>query len=272
VCPRGEEPPQLAIIAGNPFAPGRRYILLLYERDGHPAAVVKVGLTAHAAALIRQETNALQAIAARTNIAPRVLATHECGNARAVALEHLAGHAPNRAAAGDIARVLVPWIDTRRSVHAHEVPAWQRLCEAAPPQPALAAVRARIESLPFHPALYHGDFAPWNVKVQPDGTWRVLDWERGELTGMPCWDWFHHRVQVGLLVERLPTVAHARAIERLLQHREFLRYAEFAGVEGMVQEWFLAYLLYSIHIIGPKESLPGKQALFDTLAAQWKSG
>jgi aminoglycoside phosphotransferase (APT) family kinase protein len=136
----------------------------------------------------------------------------------------------------------------------------------------LAAIRSRIESASFHPTLYHGDFAPWNVKAQADGTWRVLDWERGEFVGMPSWDWFHYHVQVGLLVQRWDTPTHAHSLCSLLADRGFLRYADAAGVRSLLRDLLLAYLLYSMHILGPKESLPAKQALLDTLAAQWKCG
>jgi len=45
-----------------------------------------------------------------------------------------------------------------------------------------------------YPALTHGDFAPWNVKVSRR-QWTVLDWERGELAGRAGWDWFHFVMQ-----------------------------------------------------------------------------
>jgi len=268
----GTEPPHLAILAGNPSTPGRRYILLIYGRDGHPAAAVKVGLNERAAALVRQEAEALKTIADRTAIAPQVLALHESGTACAAALEHIAGHAPTRAAADDLARVLTPWVDTRHSVTARDIPAWRRLIEACSSSALVQTIRQRLEPAPLRPVLYHGDFAPWNVKVQTDGSWRVLDWERGELTGMPCWDWFHYHVQVGLLVDRLEVATHAQAVDRLLDDPVFCRHAETAGVRKVIRELFLAYLLYSTHLIGPKESLPAKQALLDTLTAKWKTG
>ena len=42
------------------------------------------------------------------------------------------------------------------------------------------------------------------ITVRPqDGSWVVLDWERGEPEGLPGWDWFHYVVQTGVLVEGL---------------------------------------------------------------------
>jgi hypothetical protein len=268
----GDEPPHLAILAGNPSALGRRYILLLYSCDDRPAVVVKVGLNPHAADLIRQESEALLTVAGLTSVAPRVLAAHESGSTLALAMEHIAGYAPLHETAKELDRVLTPWIDTRRTVTVRDVPAWNRLVKAGPLHPALADVSEHLEEATFHPVLYHGDFAPWNIKVQPDGSWRVLDWERGELTGMPCWDWFHCQVQTGLLVRRLDTEAHARHVEHWLNEPVFLAHARKANVESIHRELLLGYLDFNMRIIGPEEGLPAKRALLETLAAQWKRG
>ena len=74
-----------------------------------------------------------------------------------------------------------------------------------------------------------------------------------------------------LLVKRRPSLDIASEVERLLKNSAFDRYARHAGVHSIVQELYLAYLLYSMHIIGPKESLPVKQALLDTLTERWKN-
>ena len=47
---------------------------------------------------------------------------------------------------------------------------------------------ARLGSRLVSSVVFHGDFAPWNIKVDRAGAWMVLDWERGELHGVPCWD------------------------------------------------------------------------------------
>ena len=65
----------------------------------------------------------------------------------------------------------------------------------------------------FHPALAHGDCAPWNAKIS-NGACTLLDWERGELAGIPGWDWFHFVIQPAVLVRHEPVM---KLIDRLEQ-------------------------------------------------------
>ena len=39
--------------------------------------------------------------------------------------------------------------------------------------------------------LVHGDFAPWNLKKQCDGTISAIDWEAADWSGFPLWDLCH---------------------------------------------------------------------------------
>ena len=79
----------------------------------------------------------------------------------------------------------------------------------------------------------HGDFAPWNIKVsRADGSWLALDWERGQLAGIPGWDWFHYAIQTGILVEKLPPERVAQRLEELFNAPVFWTYAEAAGIAG----------------------------------------
>lgn len=47
----------------------------------------------------------------------------------------------------------------------------------------------------------HGDFAPWNLFVRPDGELAVFDWEEGQPDGFPVWDIAHFHVQQTFLFQ-----------------------------------------------------------------------
>ena len=119
--------------------------------------------------------------------------------------------------------------------------------------------------------LQHGDFAPWNIKVSPaSGAWTVLDWERGELAGIPGWDWFHYVLQPAILVERLPVAGLVQRMEGLLRSEAFLAYAERAGIRGCERELALAYLIHAAEVIKPAEGLAATNELRRALAARWQ--
>jgi hypothetical protein len=73
---------------------------------------------------------------------------------------------------------------------------WQQLGTAT-----LAAARRDLEQVNVACGYWHGDFAPWNTRVQ-DGQLAVFDWESCE-DGVPLgWDTFHFSVQVASLLKK----------------------------------------------------------------------
>lgn len=80
------------------------------------------------------------------------------------------------------------------------------------------AARAFLESLPPHTTFEcydaHGDFTRWNVLRASDGSARIIDWE---LFGMrpKFFDPFHYIVSQAILVDRMPTDAILKQINRM---------------------------------------------------------
>jgi hypothetical protein len=147
-----------------------------------------------------------------------------------------------------------------------------RLQEATPASSLFSVVARSLHDRKIHPAMHHGDFTPWNIKVSPAGVWTVLDWERGELTGIPGWDWFHYVIQNGILVGRLPSAALVQRVESLLSSDAFRQYATRGGIWGCERELVLAYLLHVVEVIKPSEGLVPTRELLKALAARWEKG
>jgi hypothetical protein len=143
----------------------------------------------------------------------------------------------------------------------------RRLDAAASGDPHWVSTVKALREAQFHPAIHHGDFAPWNVRVNAAGSWRVLDWERGEAFGPPAWDWFHWVIQHEILVHRTPTMELIRRIEVVLAGTEFRRYAERAGIVRIVWPLLVAYLLYSSRVIRQADGLAAVEALLARAAA-----
>jgi len=264
-----ESLPPFAILAGYPNTPGRRFILLLFDEHDCPCAVVKAGITPEAIRRLKQEAAVLDQAPSSALGLPRLQAVQHSPRVCALALDYIEGEPPRAGIASRLPEVLGSWVNTSRTVTAEEVPVWQQLVAACSNNPTLNALRSRLENARFHPALHHGDFAPWNIKVAPDGSWKVLDWERGERTGLPCWDWFHYHIQVDLLVNRLPAVIHAQRIDGWLAEKAFEDYSATAGVQPVIRDLLLAYLLYSLGVTQPSEGLHATRELLNVLAQQW---
>jgi hypothetical protein len=264
--------PILGILAGNPASDGQRFLLLVFDARQRPVAVVKAGLSPRAKALVEQEELFLAAMPEKTVAVPRLRARFESPRLRALALDFVPGDSPRPRDEAALPPLLTAWVDASRTIAVSDTPDWMRLQAAASASGLFAAVAGQLRGRKAHPALQHGDFAPWNIKVSPAGAWTVLDWERGELTGIPAWDWFHYVIQSGILVVHLPTAALVERVESLLGSDVFRQYATRGGIVGCERELVLAYLLHAVEVIKPSEGLVPTRELLAALAARWRTG
>jgi hypothetical protein len=258
--------PTVAILAGNPAPEGRRFMLLAFSPDGEPVTVIKAGVSSAAQRLIEREEASLNSVAEKCREwAPILRAAFRSESVRAIALEFFPGDSPRGDVREQLGEILGSWLSATGTVTLGEIPAWQRLREHRASHPF-------VEDLTAHavvPAITHGDFAPWNIKVSPrDGRWTVLDWERGEPIGVPGWDWFHYEIQSAILVDKCSTSTLQRRIDQLLSSTSFRKYATQARIQDVCRPLVAAYLLYSVEIARPTEGL---HALRNLLAAQLAS-
>ena len=264
------ELPGLGILAGNPASDGQRFLLLVFDANQRPAAVVKAGLSQRARTLIEQEESFLAGVPGKTNAVPRLCAQFESPRLRALALDFFPGESPRPRQEAAIPGLLGSWVSPERNVALSDTPDWKRLESAASANALFSVIAGQLRGRMVHPAMHHGDFAPWNIKVSPTGVWTVLDWERGELAGVPGWDWFHYVIQTGILVGRLPASALVERVESLLGSDPFQQYAARGGILGCERDLVLAYLLHVVEVIKPAEGLAPARELLNALSARWR--
>ena len=260
--------PACGILAGNPGSAGRRFVVLLFDRAGRPAAVVKAGLTSEARALIRTEASFLDQIVGRLAGIPVTRTRFEGERATALALDFFPGGPTLPDHEASLPALLRPWVDRKRTLPIESAPEWRRLAAVAATDRLWPGLAAAVRGRAVHPAVTHGDLTPWNIRVSPGGVWTVLDWERGVLDGIPAWDWFHYLVQVAILVERRNLAGLVDRAEELLAAPAFRQYAAEAGITGCERELFLAYLLHSVEVIRPTEGRAITRELLNAMAAR----
>ncbi len=262
--------PALGILAGNPASEGQRFLLLVFDAHQQPVAVAKAGLSERARALIEREEGFLASVPHNAVGIPRLRDKFASPALRALALDFFPGDSPRPRQEAALPDLLASWIDSQRTIRASDTPDWARLETAASADEVWTLVAGRIRGRVVHPAICHGDLAPWNVKVSPTGVWMVLDWERGEPAGLPGWDWFHYVIQSGILVGHLPTSALVERVEGLLNSAAFQHYAARGGILGCERELVLAYLLHVVAVIQPAEGREQTGELLKALAGGWR--
>ena len=269
--PAPEAVPTFGILAGNPGNEGRRFVILLFDPTLQPRAVVKAGLSPQARALVRREAAFLGELAGKITGIPALRAAFQGERVEAFALDFFKGESPRPHQLRSLPNLLWPWVDAKRTIALPEAPDWRRLAQAAAADPRWPALAAAARERAVHPAIGHGDLTPWNIRISPQGSWVVLDWERGEPEGIPGWDWFHYVIQVAILVDRLPTPSLIGRVESLLNSPPFQRYAEHSGILGFERRLLLAYLLHCAEVIKPSEGLLQTRELLGALTDRWKS-
>lgn len=272
--------PPVAVFCGNPHTAGRRFIVLVFDERNQPCKIVKAGIGPEAIRLINQERQFLStAIPLRLEI-PKLLGTIEDQNLNAIALDFFPGESPTAKDANLAADILPGWIRENESVAIGETAPWRELESAFAGSGGRTDENhrrawKRVEPLRNHKVagvIWHGDFARWNMKLdRASGRCIVFDWERGQLRGVPGWDWFHFVLQPAVLVERLAAGQLREHLDALLQSDAFAAYAKRSGIPGRERELALACLLYNLEVLKPSEGGEALRALLDLLMNSWTS-
>ena len=261
--------PATGILCGNPRTAGRRFILLLFGNEGTPVRVVKVGLGETAQKLIEREMKFLSAVPAGLAGIPRLAGTLREKNLSAFAQDFCDGEFSPTTDTELVPKLMNAWVVESEGQMLSATAPWREL------EPCLAAASrwqllARLGQRTPRRVIWHGDFTPWNLKRdRRSGQGIALDWERGQLAGLPGWDWFHFVVQSGVLVKKLSPAALRDELETLLRSEDFSKYASRCGIVGSERELLLAYLLYNVEVLKPSEGRAEIRTLLELLTNSW---
>jgi hypothetical protein len=261
--------PDFGILAGNPAADTQRFVILLLDQHGAPAAVVKAGTSKSAQELVEKESAFLASAQGNIGV-PKLLQTFSSNTIQALALPYISGNAPLIFDQKGLAQILGSWVNSREKIALRDTAGWRALSSRRDAQPELDLLKPSLEGKSVQATLSHGDFAPWNVKVLPNGDWIALDWERGNLRGIPAWDWFHFLIQSGILVKKLHTPQLADALENLIASPEFAPYAIATGIQGLEKDLCQVYLLHMVQVVRPAQGLEANRHLLELLTGRWR--
>jgi hypothetical protein len=257
------------ILPGNPQGVAPRLVILCADENGRPALAIKAGHSAAARNLIRQERAFLSKLRSKTtgHLAPQFLNEVETSSLSAFATEFVDGPCPSSESSISLRTFLSSCIDTSRTIPLAESPLWAQLTgqQSEPSQLFSLSAFSRFSSTRIHPCIFHGDFAPWNIRETPDGTWKAIDWERGGLDGIPGWDWFHFVLQPAILVKKWKTERVIELGRQTIFSPNFLTYLDEAAPEasknGFAEFLLRSYFLYNWHVLQPTERKEVHEAL-----------
>lgn len=237
-----------AVSTGTPNR-SQKPVLQLMDEGGHILGYAKIGWNERTIGLVRNEASVLDSLRNRaftTTVVPRIL---HAGTWRQLYI--LVQSAP-----GGRVRRAPSRLDYR---HIRFLCELQRTCAPVLPPPSLSGQLDALAQMGFHyyvhllesglraasrelagevlPAGFgHGDFAPWNIRLEDDRL-LVLDWEYGGPGRPLLWDLFHFVIQSAMELHGSPA---SQIFGQLLTLKCYCRTLEVA--DHLVQPLLIAYV------------------------------
>jgi hypothetical protein len=186
---------EMVILAGSP-SPDWKLISFLLDDAHRVAAVLKVGLTDGGGVSVLHEAEVLGKLAPYS-WAPKILSVHS--DLRAASQEYVHGAMPGRGFRPEYMDRLCRLPQSGGCKTLAEVademgkrlsPFKAQLNKMAPDllDRSLSCIDLDI-AVPT--MLVHGDFAPWNLRKNPEAAYVLIDWEWANFAGLPAYDIFH---------------------------------------------------------------------------------
>ena len=246
-----------------------RLVLLVCDTGNRPLKVIKLGLDKMGRAATDFEADLLAQLPPNligcTHVTGR-LVTPVCS---AFATDYFPGASPDNDDGMEI--LFHAWINPGPEVPVETLAMWRELeTEVARIAPAeWAMLRAALAGQKIRTTLYHGDFAPWNIRVINSRNLRAFDWERAQLHGLPAWDWFHFVVQTSILARRHSIARAAAEVEELLASPRFEKYMAATGIQSLAKPLLLAYVLHHRWVVNPLDGRDQMEQLYELLSERW---
>ncbi|MGA2244875.1 MAG: hypothetical protein ABSH48_07750 [Verrucomicrobiota bacterium] len=261
--------PTPAIKFGGLACERSRLVLLVCDQTNRPIKVVKIGLDAVGRATTEREADLLEMLPANMLGGVRITGRIATPMLSAFATDYFPGDSPENDLGMEI--LFHAWINPGPAIPLESLEIWRLLdAQAADAAPAAwRALRPALAGRSLRTTLYHGDFAPWNIRAVNSRQLQAFDWERAHLQGIPGWDWFHFVVQTSILARRHSVERVAAELEDLLQSPRFQKYAEDAGIQATIKPLALAYLLHHRWVFKPLDGLQRVEELFELLSERW---
>jgi len=179
-----------------------RFVMLLCDQTNRPVKVIKVGIDKIGRAATEREADFLEKLPANTLGCIRLTGRLSTPHFSAFATAYFPGQSPEDDAG--LETLFHSWINPGPEMAVENLDSWQELetVVASASPAAWQALRPALAGKTLRSTLYHGDFAPWNIRAVNSQNLQAFDWESGCLLGVPGWDWFHFIVQTSILAKR----------------------------------------------------------------------
>lgn len=232
-------------LLGNPSSDAR--CVIIARRKGKGLVIDKVGLSAPAREAVEAEFSVM------LNLPEKLaglldLNEHGANDQWAFySCPMMSGFSPRKRDDALVLETLRSWEEHARKKPLADSEQWQRAIDFAARHHLTKASKLLDESknLRVTMGVMHGDFSPWNIKINDQGDVTVIDWEYASRTGPAVWDWLHYLLQRSSLVDKMPASASLQVCRGWAQSPEGQVFMDEAGWGSHTELCIGSYLLYS---------------------------
>jgi hypothetical protein len=236
---------QLGFLLGNPDGSSRKVIVA--QRDAGSYEVSKVGVGSAAKLSVNHEEKFVRSLREVYTGVPHILESSNTDAYSSYTTTYVSGRSPQHDDDPLVLGVLESWMRLSKPCNVSDTSIWalmKKEAEATGTSEFIDVVK-QLEGLVIKQGLYHGDFAPWNIKISSGDEVHVMDWEFASLDGFAAWDWIHYLLQRAILVE---DQSEEEAIEVCRKWANTDRGRDFMNTAGWghnIELCLGSYLLYS---------------------------
>ena len=232
-------------ILGNPESNARRVIMIRRTDDG--ITVDKVGFSREARETVKTETTIIRSIPEGLAGVLQLKNHHSNDNWSYYSAPMVEGRSPRKQDDHRVLSVLSQWMGYSETLPLLESSQWQRVMGFVQSHGMERFVEALASKgdLQVKIGVYHGDLAPWNVKITSGGRVTIMDWEYGSLKGPAAWDWIHYLLQRASLVDQLPAADTLQVCRDWAHTAKGKVFMDEAGWGGNIELCLGSYLIYS---------------------------
>ncbi|MGB2010695.1 MAG: phosphotransferase [Akkermansiaceae bacterium] len=236
---------QFGFLLGNPCSDARCVIIARISTEG--LVIDKVGLSEPARQAVAAEFSTMLGLPENL---PGLLniREHDANNQWAFySCPMMSGFSPRKCDDDLVIKTLRSWGKHAQKKPLADSEQWQRAIDFAASHDLAKASKLLDENknLSVTMGVMHGDFSPWNIKINHQGEVTVIDWEYASRTGPAVWDWLHYLLQRSSLVDKMSASSSLQVCRSWAQSPEGRVLMDEAGWGSHTELCIGSYLLYS---------------------------
>jgi hypothetical protein len=241
---------QLGILLGNPEGKSRKAIAVYH--NANEIVVAKIGIGKAAKRSVQKEAAMIESLPENYL---GIAAVKKCfGHADwyYYTTPFIVGDSPVQKQDSQVLALLDDWVRHFTLKRLRDTQIWESLKfhERLGGRKGYSDFIERLGELDVKVGLYHGDFAPWNIKISEGGVVNVMDWEYARLDGLAGWDWLHYMIQRVMLVDGASLDDAIADCCKWADTEQGALFLHNTGWGKNVDLWIGSYLIYSSWVDG----------------------